>query len=110
MTNCTTLRAVFCCLALALAACSRSNNLLMGEVQAAAGSHRIFVTDCYRLSVDPPQSTPDGYRYAPCRDADVLIRNEEAIVNGRSYGRLNPNDSIFVDHGAVSIGRGGSPK
>lgn len=91
-------------------ACSRSNNLFLGEVQGNAGSHKIVVTDCYRLSVDPPQQTSDGYRYTPCRDADVLIRNEEAIVNGRSYGRLNPTDSILVDHGAVSIERGPAPQ
>lgn len=92
----------------ALAACSSSNNLFRGEVQATAGSHKIVVTDCYRLSVDPPQATTGGYRYLPCRDADVEIRGDEAIVNGRSYGRLNPNDSILVDHGAVSIGRAGA--
>jgi len=101
----------FCCIALSLgAACSHSNNLLMGTVEATAGSHRIVVTDCYRLSVDPPSEIKgppgeSGYRYTPCRDADVLIRGEEAIVNGRSYGHINPADSILVDHGVVSIGR-----
>ena len=99
------------CFVLALLnACSRSNTLFLGEVQATAGSHKIVVTDCYRVSVDPPQTTSDGFRYTPCRDADVIIRNEEAIVNGHSNGRLNPNDSILVDHGAVSIGRGGGAK
>jgi hypothetical protein len=82
----------------------------MGTVEATAGSHRIVVTDCYRLSVDPPQEIKGvpgeaGYRYTPCRDADVLIRGEEAIVNGRSYGHMNPADSILVDHGVVSISR-----
>jgi hypothetical protein len=97
------------CIAVALTpACSRSNNLLLGTVEATAGSHHIVVTDCYRLSVDPPQeihgqTSESGYRYAPCRDADVLIRGEEAIVNGRSYGHMNPSDSILVDHGVVSI-------
>jgi hypothetical protein len=95
-----------------LAGCTRSNNLLLGEVQAVAGTHKIVVTDCYRLSVDPPREIAGragepGYRYTPCRDADVLIRDEEAIVNGRSYGHLNPNDSVLVDHGAVSIGHTG---
>jgi hypothetical protein len=93
-----------CFAGILLSGCSRSNNLLLGTVHATAGSHKITVTDCYRLSVDPPQATPDGYRYKPCRDADVLIRNEEAIVNGRSYGHIKPDDSILVDHGVVSIG------
>ncbi len=98
--------ALLCCAFAATAltsACSRSNNLLLGEVEATAGSHKIRVTDCYRFSVDPPRQVAGGYRYTPCRDADVLIRNDEAIVNGRSYGHLNPNDGILVDHGAVSI-------
>jgi hypothetical protein len=96
---------LFCCLVAALtSACSQSNNLFLGEVRATAGSHKIVVTDCYRLSVDPPRETQDGYRYMPCRDAEVVIRNGEAIVNGRSYGQIGPNDSILVDHGRVSVG------
>jgi hypothetical protein len=97
------------CIALSLTlACSRSNNLLFGTVEATAGLHRIVVTDCYRLSVDPPREikgppSESGYRYTPCRDADVFIRGGEAIVNGRSYGRISPADSILVDHGVVFI-------
>ena len=94
---------LFLLLLILIQACGSNNNLFLGEVRATAGSHKIVVTDCYRFSVDPPQTTADGFRYTPCRDADVVIRNEEAIVNGRSYGRLKPNDSILVDHGAVSI-------
>jgi hypothetical protein len=90
--------------AILLAGCSQSNNLFLGEVHATAGSHKITVTDCYRLRTDPPQATQDGFRYAPCRDADVVISNEEAIVNGR-YGHLSLGDSILVDHGIVSIAK-----
>jgi len=105
MKACVHLSGVLGCIALFLtSACSQSNNLFLGEVRATAGSHQIRVTDCYRFRVDPPQATRDGYRYTPCRDADVLIRNEEAVVNGRSYGHLKPNASILVDHGVVSIG------
>jgi hypothetical protein len=106
----------FCCIAILMSpACRRSNNLLLGTVQATAGSHRIAVTDCYRVSVDPPTEIKgpprqSGYRYTPCRDADVLIRGDEAIVNGRSYGHINPADSILVDHGIVSIGRAETKK
>ncbi len=107
--------ALSCLAVTSIPACSRSNNLLLGTVQATAGSHHIVVTDCYRLSVDPPLEingppAESGYRYTPCRDADVLIRGEEAIVNGRSYGRMNPADSILVDHGVVSISRAGTKK
>jgi hypothetical protein len=95
---------------LLLTACSRSNNLLLGRVQAEAGSHTVVVTDCYRTSVPPPQRLRDAagravYRFMPCRDADVLIRGDELLVNGQSYGRLNPADAVLVDHGVVSIER-----
>ena len=96
---------------LALAACSRSNNLFMGRVEAAVGEHPVVVTDCYRTNVAPPEKTQeDGqtvYRFAPCKDAAIMIRNEELTVNGQAYGHLNPNDGVLVDHSVVSIERAG---
>ena len=93
-----------------LAGCSRSNNLLLGRVESEVGSHKVVVTDGYRTSVPPPQKLEDAggravYRFMPCRDADVLIRGDELLVNGQSYGRLNPTDAVLVDHGVVSIQR-----
>ncbi len=93
-----------------LSGCSRSNNLLLGRVEAEVGSHTVVVTDCYRTSVPPPQRLQDPagrpvYRFMPCRDADVLIRGDELLVNGQSYGRMNPTDAVLVDHGVVSIHR-----
>ena len=97
-----------CLLALAtLTACSRSNNLLLGRVEARVGTHTVVVTDCYRTSVPPPVKEQDTlYRFTPCRDADVVIRNEELTVNGTPYGRLQPNDAVLVDHSVVSVNRG----
>ena len=86
-----------------LSGCSSSNNLLLGRVEATVGGHAVVVTDCYRTSVDPPQSIEGGYRFTPCRDADVLIRADELVVNGQSYGHVNPSDSVLVDHGVVSV-------
>jgi hypothetical protein len=103
--------ACLCAVAL-LAACSRSNNLLFGRVEAAVGGHTVVVTDCYRTSVPPPRQYEDlgrpAYRFTPCRDADVLIRGEELTVNGQSYGSLNPGDDVLVDHGVVKINRRGT--
>lgn len=90
---------------LAASACSQSNNLLFGQVQATVGTHSVVVTDCYRTSVPLPQKSGDDYRFTPCRDADVVIHSETLSVNGRSYGHLDPGDSILVDHGAVSVNR-----
>ena len=84
------MRAVILGVALILSSgCSRSNNLLLGRVEAVVGSHTVVVTDCYRASVPPPQrleNMPDGqavYRFMPCKDADVAIRGEELAVNGK---------------------------
>jgi hypothetical protein len=90
---------------LSSSACSRSNNLLFGRVETTVAAHTVVVTDCYRASVPPPQQIdPATWRFAPCQDADVLIRDEQLTVNGRSYGRLQPADAVLVDHGVVSIG------
>lgn len=95
---------------LVLAACSRSNNLLLGRVEADLGSHQVVVTDCYRFKLPPPriEEAVDGritYRFKPCRDADVLIQGADLFVNARPYGSLHPRDAVVVDHGAVSIHR-----
>lgn len=98
------------CLAALAPACSRENNPIEGRVEAKVGTHPVVVTDCYRTSVPPPQKIEDAaggraasYRFTPCRDADVLIRDEELVVNNTSYGRLKQGDSVTVDHGKVLI-------
>lgn len=95
--------------AILIASCSRSNNLLLGRVEAVVGNHTVVVTDCYRTRVPVPQEFSDGTkRFVPCRDAEVVIRREELVVNGRSYGRLNAKDAVLVDHGVVSITSNGA--
>jgi hypothetical protein len=78
--------------------CNSSNNMMLGEVRAMLGSHRVRVTDCYRTvpPVTPMGGEPRIYRFKPCRDADIAIRGEELLVNGRSYGQLQPNDRVLV--------------
>ncbi|MDQ3920055.1 MAG: hypothetical protein M3348_16440 [Acidobacteriota bacterium] len=96
-----------CGLVMACSACGRSNNLLLGRVEATVGGHTVVVTDCYRTSVPPPEKVggpgEQSYRFMPCRDADVLVRNDELIVNGSSYGLLRRADAVTVDHGKVLI-------
>ena len=105
--------ALLCAAMVLLSTCSRSNNLLLGRVEATVGTHNVVVTDCYRTSVPLPQkeeNTGTGhltYRFTPCRDARVLIRNDDLSVNGKTYGHLNPNDAVLVDHGVVSVDRRG---
>jgi hypothetical protein len=90
--------------------CSKSNNVLLGRVEAKVGSHPVVVTDCYRTDAPAPQKVEgnaaggrETYHYTPCRDADILISDEQLTVNGTRYGRLRPGDSVTVDHGKVLI-------
>lgn len=91
-----------------LAACGRSN-LLEGRVEAQVGDHVVVVTDCYRTTVPAPQRLDDtaagapSYRFAPCRDAVVELQGAQIVVNGVSYGAVEPGDTITVDHGRVLI-------
>jgi hypothetical protein len=91
-----------------LFSCSRSNNLLMGEVQAQVGNHTVRVTDCYRTTVPAPERLADvngqpAYRFMPCRDADIRLQGRELTVNGEAYGPIGETDSVLVDHGKVVV-------
>lgn len=83
--------------------CSRSNNILLGRVEAVVAGHRVVVTDCYRTKVPVPVAEPDGATFAPCRDAVVAIRRQQLTVNGSAYGPLVRDATVVVDHGQVSI-------
>jgi hypothetical protein len=90
-------------LLLILAACTRSNNLLLGRVEANVDGHKVVVTDCYRTSVPAPTQNGATWRYEPCRDAIVVIRGTELQVNGTIYPPLHARDAVTVDHGKVLI-------
>jgi hypothetical protein len=97
-----------CLLCLSCVAC-RSNNILLGRVEAMIGDHKVVVTDCYRTSVPPPERSTDRetgvttHHFVPCRDAEITIRDTVLIVNGKEYGPLRVADSVTVDHGKVLI-------
>jgi hypothetical protein len=91
---------------LMLCACSQSNNVFFGRVEAKVGTHTVVVTDCYRIHAPQPERLANGdYHYMPCRDAEVWIRHGEVSVNGTSYGPIADGDNLLVDHGVVSIQR-----
>jgi hypothetical protein len=86
-----------------LAACSTSNNPILGRVEAEVGHHQVVVIDCYTFHDPGVQSSDDGERFAPCKDAVVSIRDDMLYVNGDGYGHLNEGDSVLVNHGKVKI-------
>ena len=97
------MRLAVVCVGLLMAGCSRSNNLLFGRVEAVVAGHTVVVTDCYRTKVPPPVQEPAGATFTPCRDAMVVIHNEQLTVNGTQYGPLARESRVIVDHGRVSI-------
>lgn len=99
------MRRLISLLLLSATSCSRSNNLLLGRVETKLGSHETVVTDCYRTSVPQPSMSIGQITWEPCRDARILIENEQLTVNGKDYGKLATGDSILVDHGIVSTQR-----
>jgi hypothetical protein len=110
---------VFWCLMalLSLSACNRSNNLLLGRVEAPVGPYVVVVTDCYRWSVPSPVAIRDSisgtmrYIFAPCKDADIHVARNELTVNGVSYGVVRDGDTVLVDHGTVIVnGVNASPR
>ena len=92
-----------------LAACGGSNNLLLGRVEAQVGGHQVVVTDCYRTRVPRPTAISSsvggtsGYRWRPCRDADIVIRGEELVVNGSRPRVLKQGDAVLLDHGRLLV-------
>lgn len=94
--------------ALAAWACVNPIDLVQGRVTAEVAGHHVIVTDCYRTSPPGPERLPDEngapvYRYAPCKDAVVILRGTDLTVNGTAYGTLGDGDEIVVDHGRVLI-------
>ena len=92
------------------AGCARVSSVILGQVEADVAGHHVVVTDCYRTSPPAPERLADEnglsvHRYAPCRDAVVVLRGPELQVNGVSYGPLGEGDEVLVDHGKVSVKR-----
>ena len=90
---------------LTLAACSRSDNVLLGRVETEINGHRIAVADCYQFfGIPEAKKLGEGsYEYSPCKGTVVALQGDELFVNGTSYGNLAADDSVTVNHGKVLI-------
>ena len=97
-----------CALVLFQSCNATTHNEIFGVEEATVNGHTIEVTDCYRWGKQQLQTIEDApgksiHRFNPCRDADILIKYEELIVNGKSYGMLNKGDRITLDHHKLFI-------
>lgn len=72
------------------------------------GSHRVrikpgTITTSSSQSSSSGSGTSETYYEFSSGTTRVAIKNEELIINDQTYGKLNPNDSIEVDHGRVLV-------
>jgi hypothetical protein len=68
------------------------------------GSHKVTVTPrCITKEIN--NSFPDKQEIydLTCGNTNVVIKNEELIVNGKSYGMLKAGDSVEVNSGRVLV-------
>ncbi len=96
---------VLAAIALSCSACSRDNNVLMGQLETDMGGHHVVVTNCRQFfgAPKPTKFAATSYRYAPCKDSVVVIQGDTLFVNGLAQGTLAAGDTVIVDQGKVKI-------
>lgn len=92
-------------------ACNSSQqNALLGKQQATVGGHTIVVNDCYRTDKAQAEIVIDDkgatvFRFAPCKDSVIEIRNQQLTINGKSYGQIEAGASVTLDHHQLLVNR-----
>lgn len=102
--------AVFLCLSLVVVFQGCGAFRVHNQDKSVLGAHQVVVTPCgwkledkFSGTVKDEQTGKSYYKYS-CGETVVTIKDEELIVNGRSYGRLaNETDSVKVDRDRVLI-------
>jgi hypothetical protein len=90
---------LFC--VLALSACGAHHDT--GDA-LPLGTHKVSVRPyCVSKQIHNDEDTGGRTYNLTCGDTKVTIRNEELIVNGKSYGRLSEGDSIHVEDEKVFV-------
>jgi len=72
--------------------------------EATLGEHLLaFTTPMEVQKFSNYENGDDEYHGCITKDYKIVIRNEELIVNDKSYGKLNAKDSITLDHGKILV-------
>ena len=101
-------KAAIVCAAFALllqAGCKCDASLSIKEKsEADLGSHHLVVKPgaTYTQTLSNTAAGRAEYEFQ-CGKITVLIRDEELIVNDKTYGLLDPDDGVLVDHGTVYV-------
>lgn len=68
------------------------------------GTHKVSLRpNCMSKQIHNDEDRGGRTYNLTCGDTKITIRNEELIVNGKSYGSLNTGDSVHVEGGKVLI-------
>jgi hypothetical protein len=68
------------------------------------GSHKVTITPrCVTKEINNRFPDKQEIYNLTCGDTNVVIRNEELIVNGKSYKVLKAGDSVEVHSGQVLV-------
>ncbi len=74
------------------------------QAKAKLGTHSVVVKPGTLVKTTSSSSlgAETTHRFT-CGDVKVVIRNEEFIVNDKTYGLLSPSDAVLVDRGRVYV-------
>ena len=99
--------AIACALLVLLlqAACKCDATLSVNQKsETDLGSHHVVVKPGAAFTETSSVTGGDRAEYIfKCGKITVLIRDEELIVNDKTYGLLKPDDGILIDRGTVYV-------
>jgi hypothetical protein len=85
--------------------CSSVNEMVWNKAETMIDGHRVVIRPCRdsytRTQMDT--KTDRSHIFACGKRVKIEIKNEELAVNGKSYGRLGPGDSVEVKYDKVFI-------
>lgn len=68
------------------------------------GSHKVKITPrCTTKEINNRFPDKQEIYNLTCGNTNVVIKNEELVVNGKSYGMLKAGDSVEVNSGQVLV-------
>jgi hypothetical protein len=83
---------------------------LLNKDKSVLGAHQVTITPCGWKLEDKfagsvkDEATGKTYHKYTCGETVLTIKDEELVVNGKSYGKLaNATDSVKVDGGRVLV-------
>jgi hypothetical protein len=82
-------------------------NRVLGRSWTYMGGHEVVIAPCYwpsrKSAGNITDATPNATYQFTCGQTEVVIKNEELFVNGKSYGVLHKGERVGVERGLIRI-------